>query len=107
MTLSTRLALAMSALVLFTAAAVGLLAYRDLASSVLPSALERLEFSVQLRANQIDAQLQQARADMFGLREDAALAGLVRAQQAGGIAPAGLTNSEQWGQMLARRFTAE
>ena len=54
MKLSTRLTLAMVALVLFTTAATGILGYRNLLSVALPRSLERLGGHVQLLATELE-----------------------------------------------------
>ncbi|MGB7888586.1 MAG: hypothetical protein WBL55_19800, partial [Xanthobacteraceae bacterium] len=50
MKLSTRMALAMVALVLLTALSVGLLSYRNIRSAMLPRAAERVEVHVRVLA---------------------------------------------------------
>src|SRR6266404_756626 len=68
MKLSTRLSIAMVALVLFTAAAVALFSYRDLEAAILPRALERLETHAGLRATEFEYHVRGAVADVHGLR---------------------------------------
>jgi PAS domain S-box-containing protein len=63
--LSTRLTLAMVALVLFTTAATGILAYRTLLGIALPRSLERLDRHVQLLAAELEAVVRDARADVL------------------------------------------
>jgi hypothetical protein len=61
MKLSTRMALAMVALVLLTALSVGLLSYRNIRSAMLPRAAERVEVHVRVLAATLAAAVRGAR----------------------------------------------
>jgi PAS domain S-box-containing protein len=66
MKLSTRMALAMVALVLLTTTALGLLTYRNMVMLILPRALDRVETHTRLTAMVLEASLRGARADAIG-----------------------------------------
>jgi PAS domain S-box-containing protein len=70
MKLSTRLTLAMVGLVLFTTAATGILAYRNLLGVAVPRSLERLDQHVRLLASELDAVVRGARADVLAFAVD-------------------------------------
>src|ERR1700704_3910592 len=70
MKLSTRLTVAMVALVLFTAGATGILIYRNVLGVALPRSLERLGAHVQLLATELEAVVRGARADVLALAVD-------------------------------------
>src|ERR1700733_1217082 len=107
MKLSTRMALAMVALVLVTALSVGLLSYRNIRSATLPRAAERIEVHVRVLAATLAAAVRGAREDAAGFREAAAIAGIVRAHLADGTDPEGGSTEAAWRERLARRFAAE
>jgi hypothetical protein len=107
MSLFIRLVIAMVALVLLTAALVGLLAYRNLEESVLPRTLERIEIHTKLLASEFESPVRGARADVLGFRSAVALEGIVRAHLAGGIDPEGGTTEAAWRQRMTRRYAAE
>jgi PAS domain S-box-containing protein len=107
MKLSTRMAIAMVALVLLTAVAVGSLSYRNLTTALLPSAAERSQIHVRLLATRLQSYVQGARDDIFGFRSAVALRGIVRAQLAGGVDPVDGTTEEVWRQRMASRYTEE
>ena len=87
MQFSTRLAVAMVALVFATAAAVGLLTYRDIAQRVLPGELYRMEVRARSLADLLADFVAGARSDIIMLRAVPANEGFIRAKRAGGIDP--------------------
>jgi PAS domain S-box-containing protein len=107
MSLFIRLVIAMVALVLITAASVGLLAYRNLEEAILPRALERIETHTRLLAAELESYVRSARADVLGFRSAVALEGIVRARLAGGIDPLGGTTEAAWRERMAGRYAAE
>src|SRR5215831_8450333 len=107
MGLQARLTAAMVALVLLTALTVGLLTYRNVESTVLPRALDRLSAHVQLRAADLEASVRGARADVIGFRSANTIAGIVEATLAGGTHPVDHATTAQWAGRLATRFAAE
>jgi hypothetical protein len=82
MKLSTRLTLAMVALVIFSATAVGVLTYRDLEAVIVPRAVERVESRVNLRAAELENYVRGARDDVLGSRAAAAIESIMRAHAA-------------------------
>ena len=107
MKLSTRMTLAMVALVVFTALAVGLLSYQNIRSAVLPRAAERAELHVRVLAATLAGAVRGAREDIAGFQKAAALAGIVRARSAGGADPQDGTTEATWRGRIANRFVAE
>jgi PAS domain S-box-containing protein len=107
MSLFIRLVIAMVALVLLTAASVGVLAYRNLEEAILPRALERIETHTRLLAAELESYARGARADVLGFRSAVALEGIVRARLAGGIDPIGSTTEAAWRERMAGRYVAE
>ena len=107
MMLSTRLAVAMVALVTVTAAAVGSLTYRNIEAVVLPRALARIDAQVRLLAIELEAAVRGARADAIGFRSAVAVDGIVRATLAGGSDRGDGITAAQWIERLATRFVAE
>src|SRR3954464_6843719 len=63
MRLSTRLTIAMVALVLLATTAVGVLTYRNIAAFALPRALDRLESHAELLGSELAASVRGARGD--------------------------------------------
>lgn len=107
MSLFIRLVIAMVALVLLTAASVGVLAYRNLEEAVLPRTLDRIETHTRLLAAELESYVRGARADVLGFRSAVALEGIVRAHLAGGIDPVDGTTEATWRQRMAGRYVAE
>src|SRR5204863_1256250 len=87
MTLTTRLAIAMIALVAIAVSAVGWLSYRSLEQAVLPRVLDRIETHSRLAASELESQVRTARGDIATFHGLAAVAGLMRARLNGGIDP--------------------
>jgi hypothetical protein len=104
MSLSARLMAAMVALVLVTAAAVGLLTYRNIDLIALPQALHRIEMHSRLAATELEASLAGAQADVH--TQGRAVQGMVRAVLAGGRDPLDGNSEVQWRNSLAARFVA-
>src|SRR5690349_15628325 len=73
MKLSTRLTLAMVALVTLTATAVGLATYRNIVAVAVPRALDRVDTRAHLLASELAASVRGARADVLGFRSVAVL----------------------------------
>jgi PAS domain S-box-containing protein len=104
MKLSTRLTIAMVALVLLTATAVSLLTYRNVVALALPSALERSDTQARVIATVLEASVQGARADVIGFRASNALAEVLALRSAD--AATGASDAE-WRRRLAVRFAAD
>ena len=105
MRLSTRLTVAMVALVLLTAIAIGLLTYRNIETAVLPRALDRLDLQVELLATNLENSVVGARADTIGFRSAVGVDGLIAASL--GSEPVNGLTFDQWRARIARRFAAE
>ena len=105
MNLSTRLTVAMVALVLFTASAVGFLINRNIETRALPRALDRLDTHASLLAVELEASVRPAVADV--LTQGGALNGLIRARLANGVKAADGLSESEWRGRLASRFAAE
>ncbi len=107
MQLSTRITLAMVALVLLTAVAVGWVSYRNVETAVLPGAFDRVQSHVHLLATELESYGQGARADISGFRSAVALQGIVRSRLAGGIDPVDGTTEAEWRKRMAARYAIE
>ncbi|MBU6464469.1 MAG: PAS domain S-box protein [Bradyrhizobium sp.] len=107
MTLTTKLAVAMIALVAVTISAIGWLNYRSLEQALLPRVLDRIESQSQLAAADLEAYVAGARGDVANLQSGAALDGLMRAREAGGTDPVDGVSEKTWRERLAARLVAE
>ena len=107
MSLSTRLAAAMIALVILTAAAVGGLTYRNLVAGIVPSVLDRLDSHVQLLALSLDPPIREARGDVTGFQSGVAVNGIVRTILNGGTHPDDGSTLAQWHDRFAARLRRE
>jgi PAS domain S-box-containing protein len=107
MTLTTKLAVAMIALVAVTVSAIGWLNYRSLEQALLPRVLDRIESQSRLVAADIEAYVAGARGDVASLKSGAALDGLMRARQAEGLDPVDGVSEKTWRDRFAARLAAE
>ena len=107
MTLTTRLAIAMIALVAIAVSAVGWLSYRNLEQALLQRARDRIETHSRQVATDLEYYAASATGDVAGFRSAAALHGLVRARKAGGIDPVDGVSEKTWRDRIASRFAAE
>ena len=105
--LSTRLTVAMVALVLVTALGIGFVTYRNIATIGRPRAFARIEGHAHLVALELEASVRNARADISGFRSAVAIDGIMRATLDGGVYPPGGMTAAQWRDRLAQRFVAE
>ena len=103
MRLSTRLTMAMVALVVLATAAVGVLTYRNMAAFALPRALERLDTHAYLLGSELGASVRGARADVIGFRSAVALTDIMWAHLNRSTDPASATAADT----AARRRMAE
>lgn len=106
MTLATRLMLAMTALVLGTAAA-GLLSTHGVEQTVVPASLERMRSQAQARLGVLDIYLDSARSTVLALCGIPAHQGLIRAIQNGGIDPQYNTLQERWRERVETTYLAQ
>jgi PAS domain S-box-containing protein len=107
MTLTTRLAIAMVALVAIAVTAVGWLNYRNLEQALLLRARDRIETHSRQVATDLEYYAASATGDVIGFRSAAALRGLVRARKAGGTDPIDGVSEKTWRDRLASRLAAE
>ena len=107
MKLTTRLAVAMIALVAITVSAVGWLNYRSLEQALLPRVLDRIETHAQLVASDLQSYVRGARADVATFPSHAAAHGMVLAHFNGGIDPVDRISESAWRQRLTTRLVAD
>src|SRR5579864_2597302 len=107
MKLSTRLTIAMVALVLVTALGIGWLIYYHVAAVALPRVLERLDIHARLLALDLESSQRGARSFVEGFRSAAALEGMMRARAAGGLDPEDGVTEATWRNRLAARFIGD
>jgi PAS domain S-box-containing protein len=107
MKLTTKLAVAMIALVAVTVSAIGWLNYRSLEQALLPRVLDRIQSQSQLVAADLEAYVAGARGDVASLKSGAALNGLIRARAAGGTDPVDGVSEKTWREHYAARLVAE
>src|ERR1700744_4030479 len=88
MRLSTRLTIAMVALVLVTATAIGLLTYRNVVAIALPRGLDRIDTYARVLATGLEDSVRGARADVIGFRASLAVFDIMTANLKSGIDPA-------------------
>jgi PAS domain S-box-containing protein len=107
MTLTTRLAIAMIALVAAAVSAVGWLSYRSLEQALLPRVLDRIETNSRLVATNLESHVRSARGDIATIRGLAAITGLMRARLNGGTDPSDGTSEALWRERLGGRLAAQ
>ena len=107
MTLTTRLAIAMIALVAITVAAVGWLSSRNLEQALLPRVLDRIETQSRFVANELESHVRSGRGDISTFHGLAAVSGLMRARLNGGIDPVERTPEAVWRERLETRLAAQ
>src|SRR5882757_7495743 len=107
MTLTTRLATAMIALVAVAVTAVGWLGYHNIEQAIIPSVLDRIETHSRLVAFDLESHVRGARGDIAGFRSAVALNGLIRAHLAGGNDPVDGLSERTWHERIAGRLLAE
>ena len=98
MKLSTRLILAMVALVLMSGTIIGIFTYRNVETLVLPRALARIDADARLLALELEASVRGARADVIGFRASDGIARIVQAS----LAPAGSADRAALPELRAR-----
>src|SRR4030081_40423 len=107
MTLTTRLAIAMIALVAAAVSAVGWLSYRSLEQALLARVLDRIETNSRLVATNLESHVRSARGDIATFRGLAAVTGLMRAHLNGGIDPTHGTTEALWRERRGNRLSAQ
>ena len=103
MTLTTRLAIAMIALVAIAVSAVGWLSYRNLEQALLQRSRDRIETHSRQLATDLEYYAASATGDVAGFRSAVALHGLVRALKAGGTDPVDGVSEKPWRDRIASR----
>ncbi len=107
MRLSTRLTVAMVALVLLATTAVGVLTYRNIAALALPAALDRLQTHAELLGSELAASVRGARADVIGFRSAVAAIDIMNAHLNRANDPAAAAHEVELRRRLGQRFEAE
>jgi PAS domain S-box-containing protein len=107
MTLTTRLAIAMIALVAIAVSAVGWLSYRNVEQVLLPRVLDRIETHSRFVAAELDSHVRSGPGDITTFEGLAAVSGLMRARLNGGIDPVDQTTEAVWRERLAGRLAAQ
>src|SRR6476659_10327380 len=107
MTLTTRLAIAIIALVAIAVSAVGWLSYRNLEQALLPRVLDRIEPHSRLVATDLESSVRNGRGDIATFRSLAAITGLMRARLNGGIDIVDGTTEALWRERLVGRLAAQ
>jgi PAS domain S-box-containing protein len=107
MSLTTRLAIAMIALVAIAVSAVGWLNYRNLEQALLLRARDRIQTHSRQLAIDLEYYAASATGDVASYRSAAALHGLIRARRSGGIDPVDRVSEKTWRDRLASDFAAE
>ena len=105
MTLSTKLAVAMIALVAITVSVVGWLDYRSVERAVIPRVLDRIESQARLVAADLESYVAGARGDIASLRFGVATNALMRARQSDGSVDG--ASEQSWRERIATRLAAE
>jgi len=106
MSLFARLGVAAALLVLTMASFVGWLTYRSTEQVLLPSELERSQSELTTSARQLQLATEELVRDIRVLRSSPAIAGIVRAQQAGGADPLDRVSEAEWKRRLITSFGA-
>jgi PAS domain S-box-containing protein len=106
MTLTSKLAVAMIALVAITVSAVGWLNYRSVEQATLPRVLDRIENQAKLVAADLESFVAGASGDVASLRSGAITA-LIRAQLNGGTDPVDGVSEQIWRERIASRLVGQ
>src|SRR4030088_2265544 len=107
MSLSTRLTIAIVALVVATAGTVGYLSYRNVAAIAIPRVLVRLEAHALALAVDVANIADYARADLTALRQANGLDEIVALSRDPSVERNGGLTLAEWRARIARRFAAE
>jgi PAS domain S-box-containing protein len=107
MRLSSRLTVAMVALVVLATTAVGGLTYRNITASALPRALDRLDTHADLLGNELAASARSARADVMSFRSSTSVIDIMTAHLDRATDPAAAATEAEWRRRLGLRFVAE
>ena len=107
MTLTTRLAIAMIALVAIAVSAVGWLSYRSLEQALAPRMLDRIEAQSRFAVSALEARARNTPGDVTTFQVLPAVGGLMRARLNGGIDPVDGTTEAVWRERLETQLVAQ
>jgi len=107
MTLTTRLAIAMIALVAIAVSAVAWLSYRSLEQAIAPRVLDRIETQSRFAVSALEARARTTPGDITVLQVLPAVSGLMRAQLNGGVDPVDGITEAVWRQRLETQLAAQ
>ncbi|HEY0330491.1 MAG TPA: ATP-binding protein [Rhodopseudomonas sp.] len=107
MSLSTRLTIAIVALVIATAGTVGYLSFRNIASVAVPRALVRLDAEARSVAVELADTVNDVSADVTGFRHVIGLEEIIALSRDPNSRPVNGMTLAQWRARIARRFAAE
>ncbi|MCW4115841.1 MEKHLA domain-containing protein [Aurantimonas sp. MSK8Z-1] len=106
MSLFARIALAMAALVLVMATAIGAIGVSSLKNFAVPRVLQRLALQASISGMSITSAVDEARADVLVGTELSAVGGIMRASAAGGVDPSDGVSLQTWRRRLEGIFEA-
>lgn len=106
-TLSTKLTVAMVAMVIVTAAIIEFVTFRGIEAAIVPRVQAGIDARLRMLAAEFDNHVGNARADIRSFRAAAALEGIVLAHRNGGIHPFDGTSEAVWRGRMASRYMAE
>ena len=107
MTLTTRLAISMIALVAIAVGAVAWLSHRNLEQAIVPRVLDRIEAHSRFVAGDLATYTESARADIVIFRDFAAVIGMMRARLNDGTDPVDHVSETVWRERLEGRLAAQ
>ncbi|MCA1457454.1 PAS domain S-box protein [Bradyrhizobium sp. BRP22] len=107
MTLTTRLAIAMIALVAIAVGAVAWLSYRNLEQAFVPRVLDRIETHSRFVAGDLVSYTDSARTDIVIFRDLASVVGMMRARLNDGTDPVDHVGEALWRERLESRLAAQ
>jgi PAS domain S-box-containing protein len=107
MRLSTRLTIAMVALVLLTIMAVSVVTYRKVLALALPRALDRIDMQANVITTMFGASLDEARAGVVGFQASVAVINIMETALKSRTDPSAIPTETMWRKLLAQRFAAE
>jgi PAS domain S-box-containing protein len=107
MTLTTRLAISMIALVAIAVGAVAWLSYRNLEQAFVPRVLEGIETHSRFVAGDLASYTDSAKADIVTFRDLVSVIGMMRARLNGGIDPVDHVSEALWRARLEGRLAAQ
>ena len=107
MSLWRRLVLATAALIIATAAVVGVLSFFSLRAVVVPRVLEQMELHLRVASYPLPTIVEAAANDLLIVGSGSSIKGIIRASRNDGVDPAGNVPIETWRERLASIFAVE